>query len=47
MPDFLGRYNPFLADLRDEPEFQSIVKRARLGSIRMRAEIDRRLAGIE
>jgi serine/threonine protein kinase len=47
MPDFLGRYNPFLAELRDEPEFQSIVKRARLGSIRVRAEIDRHLAQLE
>jgi hypothetical protein len=47
MPDFLGRYNPFLADLRNEPGFQSIVKRARLGSIRTRAEIDRHLARIE
>lgn len=47
MPDFLGRYNPFLADLRNDPEFQSIVKRPRLDSIRLRAEIDRHLARIE
>jgi hypothetical protein len=29
------------------PEFKSIVKSAQLGSIRVRAEIDRRLAEIE
>ena len=43
MPDFFVRYNPFLANLRDDPEFQSIVTSAHLGSIRMRAAIDWRL----
>jgi hypothetical protein len=47
LPDFLLRYNPLLADLRGDPEFKSIVKTAQLGSVRVRAEMDRRLAAFE
>jgi eukaryotic-like serine/threonine-protein kinase len=46
MPDFLMRYDSALADLRDDPEFKSIVRSAQLGSIRVRAAIDRLLAPI-
>jgi hypothetical protein len=46
MPDFLLRYNPLFADLRDDPEFLSIVEQARVGAARVRAAIDRMLEGI-
>jgi serine/threonine protein kinase len=47
LPDFFVRYNPFLAGLRDDPEFQSIVEQARRGAVRVRPQMDRTVAEIE
>ena len=33
-------HDAFLANLRDDPEFQTIVERARQGAVRTRALID-------
>ena len=47
MPDVVTRLNVALADLRNEPEFKSIVRSAQPGSIRVRAFFNRVLARIE
>ncbi len=43
-PDFLMHQNAYLAGMRDDPAFRTIVKRAQLGVVRLRALVDRRIA---
>jgi hypothetical protein len=45
LPTFMAEHDPYLAGLRDDPDFRALVRRAQLEQVRLGAEFRERVAG--